>query len=97
MSSTTLPVWLRFCQPNCSGEPPARPYGASGHPLAGRASRNGVRSALSSYRDRNFCIFGLRQTFIQVSLTSFLLLLADSHWFIQEFGGVLKPVERTAQ
>ncbi len=25
----SLPVWLRFCQPNCSGEPPASPYVAS--------------------------------------------------------------------
>ena len=29
MGGTFLPVWLRFCHPNCSGEPPARPYVAS--------------------------------------------------------------------
>jgi len=29
MRGTSLPVWLRFYHPNCSGEPPARPYVAS--------------------------------------------------------------------
>ena len=40
------------------------PYSTSGHPLAGHAWRNALRSALSSLRDKNLCI--LRASFLVI-------------------------------
>ncbi len=66
MSSTTVPVWLRFCHPNCSGQPPASPYGPLSRVV--KRSQDGA-FVVSDKRER---ILGLRQTYTQVSLNSTL-------------------------
>ena len=52
MSGTSLPVWLQFCHPNCSGEPLVASH----------------RLAPTSLRDKNLCIVRAKKRFSEVSI-----------------------------